>query len=88
MGVAGSSRAKLLATFCDNILKNGGSEKLSDEAIEDILEKVFELRLRVSILMWEHRFFSGRIEEMDGCIDQGKYQHTFWILRVEMQGIL
>ncbi|KAI3794380.1 hypothetical protein L1987_37011 [Smallanthus sonchifolius] len=41
MGVAGSSRAKLLATFCDDILKKGGSEKLSDEAIEDTLENVF-----------------------------------------------
>lgn len=39
-GVAGSSSAELLATFCDNILKKGGSEKLSDEAIEDSLEKV------------------------------------------------
>uniref|UniRef100_R7WA52 Cullin-1 n=1 Tax=Aegilops tauschii TaxID=37682 RepID=R7WA52_AEGTA len=38
-GVSGSSSAELLATFCDNILKKGGSEKLSDEAIEDTLEK-------------------------------------------------
>ncbi|KAI3798412.1 hypothetical protein L1987_33687 [Smallanthus sonchifolius] len=42
MGVAGSSSAELLATFCDNILK-GGSEKLSDEAIEDTLEKRFDV---------------------------------------------
>lgn len=40
-GVAGSSSAELLATFCDNILKKGGSEKLSDEAIEETLEKVY-----------------------------------------------
>jgi hypothetical protein len=39
-GVSGSSSAELLATFCDNILKKGCSEKLSDEAIEDALEKV------------------------------------------------
>ncbi|MCI01362.1 cullin-1-like, partial [Trifolium medium] len=38
-GVAGNSSAELLATFCDNILKKGGSEKLSDEAIEETLEK-------------------------------------------------
>jgi len=38
--VAGSSSAELLATFCDNILKKGGSEKLSDEGIEETLEKV------------------------------------------------
>lgn len=41
-GVGGSSSAELLATFCDNLLKKGGSEKLSDEAIEDTLEKVWE----------------------------------------------
>lgn len=39
-GIGGSSSAELLATFCDNILKKGGSEKLSDEAIEETLEKV------------------------------------------------
>lgn len=39
-GVSGSSSAELLATFCDNILKKGGGEKLSDEAIEETLEKV------------------------------------------------
>ena len=44
-GVAGSSSAELLATFCDNILKKGGSERLSDEAIEDSLEKVGELSM-------------------------------------------
>jgi Cullin family len=38
--VAGSSSAELLASFCDDILKKGGSEKLSDEAIEETLEKV------------------------------------------------
>lgn len=26
--------------FCDNILKKGGGEKLSDESIEETLEKV------------------------------------------------
>ncbi|KAH9604161.1 hypothetical protein KSS87_010501 [Heliosperma pusillum] len=47
-GVSGSSSAELLATFCDNILKKGGSEKLSDEAIEDSLEKVVKLLAYVS----------------------------------------
>ncbi|XP_022760557.1 cullin-1-like [Durio zibethinus] len=42
-GVAGSSSAELFATFCDNILKRGGIEKLSDEAIEETLEKVVKL---------------------------------------------
>ncbi|XP_021846749.1 cullin-1 [Spinacia oleracea] len=47
-GVAGSTSAELLASFCDNILKKGGSEKLSDEAIEDSLEKVVKLLAYVS----------------------------------------
>ncbi|KAF6172624.1 hypothetical protein GIB67_041947, partial [Kingdonia uniflora] len=46
--VAGSSSAKLLASFCDNILKKGGSEKLSDEAIEETLEKVVKLLAYIS----------------------------------------
>ncbi|PON96622.1 Cullin, N-terminal [Trema orientale] len=46
--VAGSSSAELLAAFCDNILKKGGSEKLSDEAIEDTLEKVVKLLAYIS----------------------------------------
>nr|ACS69068.1 CULLIN1-like protein 1 [Lilium longiflorum] len=47
-GVAGSSSAELLAMFCDNILKKGGSEKLSDEAIEETLEKVVRLLAYIS----------------------------------------
>ncbi|KAH7292948.1 hypothetical protein KP509_28G004800 [Ceratopteris richardii] len=47
-GVAGNSNAELLATFCDNLLKKGGSEKLSDEAIEDTLEKVVKLLAYIS----------------------------------------
>ncbi|KAI3679603.1 hypothetical protein L2E82_51143 [Cichorium intybus] len=43
MAIAGSSIAELLATFCDNTLKKGGSQKLSDDAIEDTLEKVVKL---------------------------------------------
>ncbi|CAK7333141.1 unnamed protein product [Dovyalis caffra] len=33
--VAGSLSAEFIATFCDKILKKGGSEKLSDEASEE-----------------------------------------------------
>ncbi|KAK9281175.1 hypothetical protein L1049_004070 [Liquidambar formosana] len=47
-GVAGSSSAELLASFCDNILKKGGNEKLSDEAIEETLEKVVRLLAYIS----------------------------------------
>lgn len=50
-GVAGSSSAELLATFCDNILKKGGSEKLSDEA-KEMLEKVtFDFFFYVTYLL-------------------------------------
>ncbi|KAK4355700.1 hypothetical protein RND71_024671 [Anisodus tanguticus] len=37
--VSGCSSAELLASYCDNILKKGGSEKLSDDAIEETLDK-------------------------------------------------
>ncbi|KAI3698718.1 hypothetical protein L2E82_42477 [Cichorium intybus] len=47
-GVSGSYSAELLATFCDNILKKGGSEKLSNEAIKDTLEKVVKLLAYIS----------------------------------------
>ncbi|XP_007009824.2 PREDICTED: cullin-1 [Theobroma cacao] len=46
--VAGSSSAELLTTFCDNVLKKSGSEKLSDEAIEETLEKVVKLLAYIS----------------------------------------
>ncbi|GKU86771.1 hypothetical protein SLEP1_g1251 [Rubroshorea leprosula] len=46
--VAGVSSSELLATFCDNILKKGGSEKLGDEAIEETLEKVVKLLAYIS----------------------------------------
>ncbi|KAJ6962609.1 cullin-1-like isoform X1 [Populus alba x Populus x berolinensis] len=46
--VAGSSSAEQLATFCDTILRKGGSEKLSDEAIEETLEKVVKLLAYIS----------------------------------------
>lgn len=42
-GVAASNIAELLATFCDILLKKGGSGKLSDGAIEGSLEKVVKL---------------------------------------------
>ncbi|KAI9114346.1 hypothetical protein K1719_014574 [Acacia pycnantha] len=42
--VAGIPSVELVAAFCDNILKKGGgSEKLSDEAIDETLEKVVYL---------------------------------------------
>ncbi|KAL3517467.1 hypothetical protein ACH5RR_020056 [Cinchona calisaya] len=41
--VPGSSGADLLASYCDNILKKSGGEKLSDEDIEEILDKIVKL---------------------------------------------
>ncbi|KAF8392611.1 hypothetical protein HHK36_022958 [Tetracentron sinense] len=42
--VAGISSAEILATVCDHLLKKGGgSGKLSDEAIEETLEKIVSL---------------------------------------------
>lgn len=46
--MAGSSSAELLATFCDNLLKKGGSEKLSDDAVEHTLENVVKLLSYIS----------------------------------------
>jgi cullin 1 len=46
--VAGSSFAELLVALCDNILKTGGHEKSSDEAIEETLEKVVKLLPHIS----------------------------------------
>ncbi|TVU20870.1 hypothetical protein EJB05_30471 [Eragrostis curvula] len=41
--VAGCTSAELLASYCDSILRKGGIEKLSDESIEENLEKVVKL---------------------------------------------
>ncbi|KAL6751505.1 Cullin [Haematococcus lacustris] len=46
--VGGSSSAELMASFCDNLLKKGGSEKLSDDAVEDTLDKVVKLLAYIS----------------------------------------
>lgn len=43
------SSAEILATYCDNILKKGGgSEKLSDEDLENTLEKVVFFFLHIA----------------------------------------
>jgi cullin 1 len=38
--IAGVSSAEFLSSVCDNILRKGGSEKMTDKAREEILEKV------------------------------------------------
>jgi cullin 1 len=46
--VAGSQMAELMANYCNALLKKGGAEKLSDEAIEGTLEKVIKLLAYIS----------------------------------------
>ncbi|VFQ68632.1 unnamed protein product [Cuscuta campestris] len=46
--VGGFSSAEHLASYCDNILKKGGSEKLSDEDTEETLDKVVKLLAYIS----------------------------------------
>ncbi|MCD7470105.1 hypothetical protein HAX54_009686 [Datura stramonium] len=46
--VAGSSTAELLASYCDNTLKKGGNELLSDDVIKDTLDKVVKLVTYIS----------------------------------------
>ncbi|GJW05928.1 cullin-1-like protein [Tanacetum coccineum] len=46
--VVGCSTAELLSAYCDNILKKGSSEKLSDKAIEETLDKVVKFLAYIS----------------------------------------
>jgi cullin 1 len=46
--VGASTSAEILASYCDNFLKKGGTEKLSDEAIEDTVDKVVQLLVYIS----------------------------------------
>ena len=40
--------AELMASFCDNLLKKGGSEKLGDEDLEAVLDKVVKMLAYIS----------------------------------------
>lgn len=46
--VAGASAAELLASYCDTLLRKGGGERLSDEDLEAMLDKVVRLLAYVS----------------------------------------
>ncbi|CAN6183699.1 unnamed protein product [Urochloa humidicola] len=46
--VAGCTSAELFASYCDSILRKGGTEKLSDEVIEENLDKVVKLLTYIS----------------------------------------
>jgi len=57
--VAGCTSAELFASYCDSILRKGGIEKLSDEAIEENLDKACLLQnclnIRVyTLILFEH----------------------------------
>lgn len=82
--VAGCSSAELLASYCDNILKKGGSEKLSDEAIEETLDKVimqtnltdiiFFFKLYGYQRLFLHIVFTNVVMHFSGCQAFGIYQ--------------
>ncbi|KAL8031552.1 hypothetical protein ABFX02_13G033600 [Erythranthe guttata] len=46
--VCGTSNADHLASYCDYILKKGGSEKISDEAIDESMDKIVKLLAYIS----------------------------------------
>jgi cullin 1 len=46
--VGHTTSAELLANFCDNLLKKGGSEKLTDDVLEETLDKVVKLLAYIS----------------------------------------
>lgn len=46
--VAGASAAELMASFCDTMLRKGGGERLSDEELDVVLDKVVRLLAYVS----------------------------------------
>ena len=57
--VAGCTSAELFASYCDSILRKGGIERLSDEAIEENLDKACLLQnclnTRVyTLILFEH----------------------------------
>lgn len=87
-GVAGSSSAELLATFCDNILKKGGSEKLSDEAIEETLEKVFFYLLLIwcsfSVATLEFIWFKYSYSGSEVACLYLRQRSVCWILQVSI----
>jgi len=46
--VATASVSELMASFCDNLLRKGGGERLSDEDLDAVLDKVIKLLAYVS----------------------------------------
>ncbi|KAK3164373.1 hypothetical protein QOZ80_1AG0016780 [Eleusine coracana subsp. coracana] len=88
--VAGCTSAELFASYCDSILRKGGIEKLSDEAIEENLDKVVTLLAFISdkdLFVEFHRkklgrrlLFekSGNDEQERSMLSRLKQQFGFW----------
>ncbi|GJN05257.1 hypothetical protein PR202_ga22871 [Eleusine coracana subsp. coracana] len=74
--VAGCTSAELFASYCDSILRKGGIEKLSDEAIEENLDKVVTLLAFISdkdLFVEFHRRLSW-IYSLGNCNVLGKFE--------------
>lgn len=54
--VGDSSPAEMLANYCDSLLRKGGAEKMTDEMLEDSLEKVVKLLAYIN----EKDLFGGK----------------------------
>jgi len=59
--VAGASAAELTATFCDTLLKKGHGERLSEDELEVMLEKVVQLLAYVSDKDLFYEFYRKRL---------------------------
>ncbi|KAL0371417.1 UNVERIFIED_CONTAM: Cullin-1 [Sesamum angustifolium] len=81
--IGGTSTPELLASFCDNILKKGGNDKLSDEAIEETLDKVVKLLAYVNDKELFAEFYRFQVK----CVEvfkefyptKTKYRKLTWI---------
>lgn len=54
--VGDSSPAEMLANYCDSLLRKGGAEKMTDEMLEESLEKVVKLLAYIN----EKDLFGGK----------------------------
>jgi len=62
-GIAGNSTAQLLADFSDKLLRKGGSDKLSDEKMEETLEKIVKLLAYISDKDMFGEFYRKRLSK-------------------------
>lgn len=76
--VAGASVAELMASFCDNLLRKGGGERLSDEDLDAVLDKVVRLLAYVSDKDLFSEFYRKRLSRrlMGGTSASGEPQRS------------